>query len=493
LRLTRGGRLTGDLTADVAELTSSSDHDSYIADDVVRINLAHVLMLVKTGVLKPSEGRSIAAALRELEGKVGAVPPEMEDVHMVIEDAVTRRIGQDLGGKLHTGKSRNDQVATALRMRLRAFLLEICGSVIALQRALLEKASSGVEAVMPGFTHLQHAQPVTLAHHMIAYIDMLGRGLDRLLDCYRRVNLSPMGAAALAGTGYPIDRGLVAGYLGFDGIVENTMDAVASRDFALEAASSLSILAVDLSRLAEEFVVWSSAEFGYIDLPDDHSSTSSIMPQKKNPVTAEAIRAKCGDVLGGLVAMTAIMKALPLTYNLDMQEATPHLWRACSSSALSLRVMADLVRKVRFREERLREGAARDSSVATEVADLLVRDGGLPFREAHRVVGEIVRDLAVSPAPRSLSEEDPGRLSAAILEKSGVRLSPASLKEAVDPAGNVNVRSVAGGPAFAEVRKMLAGREASIADSEARVRLLRERLEERERVMLSDLASLSGS
>jgi len=323
LKITRGGRLTGDLTEDVARLTSSAEHDPYIADAVVEINLAHVLALVKGGYLSGEEGRWLASALGELHGKALTVPPDMEDIHMVIEEEVTKKVGPDLGGKLHTGKSRNDQVATAVRMRLRDFLIEILSEVNSLQAALFRKASGAAEVVMPGFTHLQHAQPVTAGHYLLAYFDMFGRDFQRIRECFARVNLSPMGAAALAGTGFRVNRDLTASYLGFDGLVENTIDAVSSRDFAIEAVSALSIMMAQVSRISEEIVIWSSQEFGYLDLPDDHSSTSSIMPQKKNPVTAEVLRAKSADVFGELTAMVCIMKGLPLAYNLDMQEVTP--------------------------------------------------------------------------------------------------------------------------------------------------------------------------
>lgn len=488
MKLTRGGRLSGDLTEDVARFTSSSEHDQYIADDVVEINLAHVLALARSGIISKAEGRSLAVALKGMLGKITSIPPRMEDVHMVVEEAVVKGVGPDLGGKIHTGKSRNDQVATALRMRLREFLIEICLNLVRLQEVLLDRASSSVEVIMPGFTHLQHAQPITVAHYLLAYLDMFHRDLDRLLACYSRVNLSPMGSAALAGTGYRLGRSLIAEHLGFDGLVENTLDGVASRDFALEAVSCLSILMVDISRLAEEFVLWSSQEFNYIELPDDHSSTSSIMPQKKNPVTAEVLRAKCGDVLGELVSMVTTMKALPLTYNLDMQELTPHLWRACETSLLSLRVLADLIAKVRFNADRLKDAVRGDFSVATELADTLVREGGLPFRRAHQVVGEMVRELCASSS--SLSEERPEHLAEMIFKRAGVRIKLEAIKLAIDPIKNVNIRSTKGGPSFKEVRRMIAVRRGSLAVANKRLSEFSQLLGKRKDSMYSALSAL---
>jgi argininosuccinate lyase len=463
LKITRGGRLSGDLTEDVAKLTSSSEHDLYIADDVIEINLAYVAILSKSGLISMEEERLLSGALEGLLGKIKSVPPDMEDVHMVIEEEVTRKVGHEVGGKLHTGKSRNDQVATALRMRLREFLIEISEELTDLQEALLEKASSNAKVVMPGFTHLQHAQPVTVAHYLLAHHDAFARDLERISSCYSRVNRSPMGSAALAGTGFKIDRKLLASFLGFDGLVENTMDAVASRDFALEAVSSLSILMLNASRLAEEVVIWSSYEYGYIDLPDDHSSTSSIMPQKKNPVTSEILRAKSGDVFGALTSMAIIMKGLPLAYNLDMQEVTPHMWRACEGTSLSMRVLADLVRKMKFNEKRLGEAVRKDFSVATELADLLVREGGLPFRKAHNAVGAIVRKLSGSST--SLTEEKPEALSKMILEESGVKVKASSIKRAVEPVSNVNIRSTIGGPSTNEGERMITERKISLKQS----------------------------
>jgi len=488
LKITRGGRLTGDLTDDVARLTSSSEHDPYIAEAVVEINLAHVLALVKGGCLSNEEGRWLASALNELLGKGLSVPPNMEDIHMVIEEEVTKKVGPDLGGKLHTGKSRNDQVATAVRMRLREFLIEILGEVNALQAALSRKASGAVEVVMPGFTHLQHAQPVTAGHYLLAYFDMFGRDFQRIRECLARVNLSPMGAAALAGTGFRVNRDLTASYLGFDGLVENTMDAVSSRDFAIETVSALSIMMAHVSRISEEIVIWSSQEFGYLDLPDDHSSTSSIMPQKKNPVTAEVLRAKSADVFGELTAMVGIMKGLPLAYNLDMQEVTAHLWRACEITSLSLRVLADLIDKLKLNEARLSEAIKRDSSVATELADTLVREGGMTFRKAHQAVGSIVKDLSATGS--SLTQEDPERLAEMVSAVSGKKLPVGSIKAAVDPASNVNVRSTAGGPSFAEVRRMLVDRSRALSSQEAGLSGIKIILVKSRETMQSELSAL---
>lgn len=475
MKITRGGRLSGDLSEEVARFTSSSEFDHYIADEVIEINSAHVIALKEAGYLTKEESKALLSSLHSLLGRIKEVPPDMEDIHMVIEEEVTRAVGQEIGGKLHTGKSRNDQVATAIRMRLRRFIIQISSGMVSLRKALLQRASSQEgRIVVPGYTHFQHAQPVTLAHHFLAHHDALKRDFDRLLDSYSRVNLCPMGAAALAGTGFNIDRDLISRYLGFDQPLENTMDAVASRDFALEVVSSLAILMVDLSRFAEEMIAWSSSEFGYVEIPDEHASTSSIMPQKKNPVTLEIVRAKCGSVFGELVSMLAIMKGLPLAYNLDMQELTPHLWSACESALASVEVLSDFVAKVKFNEIKIREAVKKGSSVATELADVLVREGRMPFRKAHQVVGSIVRRL--SSEGSSLSEVPPERLMEMILAESGVALPLTSIAKATSPDMNVDVRKVRGGPAREETDRMLLERIALLERDEGRVRSIEERI-----------------
>ncbi|MEJ5292950.1 MAG: argininosuccinate lyase [Candidatus Methanosuratincola sp.] len=492
MKITRGGRLAGDLTGDVARFTSSAEHDHYIADAVIEINMAHVLTLARCKCIEKDDAAAILSALDSLFGKVKHVPPDMEDIHMVVEEEVTRLVGEKTGGKMHTGKSRNDQVATAIRMRLRAFVIEICEGLVSLQRSLLQRAESPEgRIVVPGYTHLQHAQPVTIAHWLLAHHDSVKRSFDRLIGSYQRINLCPMGAAALAGTGFKIDRATVAGYLGFDGLLENTMDAVSSRDFALEAISSLAILMVDLSRFAEELIVWASSEFGYIDVPDDHASTSSIMPQKKNPVTLEMLRAKCGSVLGDLVSTIAIMKALPLTYNLDMQELTPHLWDACESTVLSIRVLADFVSKVKFSETKIKASLDRGSSVATELADVLVREGGLPFRKAHSIVGSLVKSLSSEGV--SLSEVDLERLRRMIAVESGIELSRESVERAVSPSMNVDVRSVRGGPSRSEAQRMVRERMKSLEDEERTIASIRQRIDRAREEMRKEVASTAGS
>ncbi|MGA2664352.1 MAG: argininosuccinate lyase [Nitrososphaerales archaeon] len=385
----RGSRVKGS-SRRANDFISSIGFDGPLARHVVSISEAHMLALLRSKEVRPEVGSATLGFLAGLPADM-ALDPATEDVHHMVEQEAIRSIGMETAGYLNLGKSRNDQVATALRMETRDRLLDLSEALCGVQRALvgLERRYGGLP--MPGYTHLQHAQPVTVAHHMQSYFEAVQRDVERARQAYGRVNLSPMGAAALAGTSVLLDRGYVASLLGFDGIAENAMDAVSSRDFALESISLCAIAMVDLSRMAEELVLWSSTEFGFAELADEYSATSSIMPQKKNPVVAETVRAKCGSVLGELAASLAITKALPNSYNLDLQEVTPHLWRALEATISSAEMMAEMLSSLRLEAERLLGSVQGDASTATELANYLVRDHGVPFRQAHAIVGEIVR------------------------------------------------------------------------------------------------------
>ncbi|MEM0232030.1 MAG: argininosuccinate lyase [Candidatus Methanomethylicaceae archaeon] len=483
MKIVRGGRLEGDLSKEIAEFISSFKHDNYIINEVLEINLAHLLSLIDIGIINKEEGKAIAKTIMEMH--IEEIPPEMEDIHMLIESKLIEKLGE-IGGKLHTGKSRNDQVATAIRMRLRRFLIEICKNIINLQEVLIKKAKFYKNSLMPGFTHLQHAQPTSIPHYLIAYFDMFNRSFERLISSYKRINISPMGSAALAGTGYNIDRIKLANYLGFDGLVENTLDAVSTRDFALEVVSNLAIMMIDISRLAEEIIIWATSEFNYIELPDEHSSTSSIMPQKKNPVTAEILRAKCGEILGELISMLTIMKALPLSYNLDMQELTPHLWKACEITNKSIYIISDLIDKIKFNENRMIESIINSSSVATELADTLVKYYGIPFRISHKIVGEIVKEIY----PQSLSKMNPEEISEMIYKKIGKRPEVEIIKKAIDPYYNINVRNVIGGPSPSEIDKMINSRIEIINLNKILIETIEKRLNEKLELLKKEISSL---
>ncbi len=317
---------------------------------------------------------------------------ETEDVHHMIEQEAIRKIGMEKAGQINLGKSRNDQVVTAIRMEARERSLQLCEALNSVQKSLKLASQKSGGLVIPGYTHLQHAQPVTLSFHLQSYFDAFERDFIRLTEAYSRLNLSPMGAAALAGTSVRVNRRYVASLLAFDGLVKNAMDAVSSRDFAVELVSCAEMIMIDMSRLAEEIILWSSSEFGFVEVSDQHAATSSIMPQKKNPVVAEMVRARSGSVLGHLSAICSILKALPNSYNLDLQQVTPHLWSALSDATSSAELMAEMLSSLLFKEDSIKSSLEDDKSTATELANHLVRRHHLPFRDAHAIVGVLVRD-----------------------------------------------------------------------------------------------------
>ncbi|MDA4118003.1 MAG: argininosuccinate lyase [Thaumarchaeota archaeon] len=373
-----------------SDFTSSVSFDGPLTRHVVEINMAHMLSLLQAGQVGKKEG---AACLKFLEGVSDhlKLDPSSEDVHHSLEQQAIRSIGMETAGYLNLGKSRNDQVATALRMELRDRILRLLRETSKLQGSLVRSMGRYGRLPLPGYTHLQRAQPTTVFHHLQSHFEAVAEDIERITQLHARVNLSPMGAGALAGTSVKVDRAYTSSLLGFDGLVNNSMHAVSSRGFALEALSCLEILMVDLSRIAEELIIWSSSEFGFIELADEYAATSSMMPQKKNPVVAETIRAKCGSVIGEATAAFAIAKALPNAYNLDLQEITPHLWRGLDDTTSSVSMMAEMLGSMKFNKERLAETVKGDMSTATELANELVRSEHVPFRRAHQIVGELVR------------------------------------------------------------------------------------------------------
>ncbi len=477
----RGGRLEGERTGDVAWILSSAGADRFIGEADLLVDLAHVLMLGRQGIVEPAHVRTLLGGLLALrdDGLPASVyDSAYEDVHAGIEAHLTAMVGEEAGGRLHVGRSRNDEVATCLRLRLRDELLALAGEVCELRRVLARTASSHVETVMPGFTHLQPAQPTTLAHHLLAYAAHCERDTARLLDCYARTNRSPLGSAAFASTGYPLDREWTAGRLGFSGVLENSMDAVSGRDFALEALSATAVLMAGASRLADELVLWSSPLVGFVVLDDAYCSTSSIMPQKKNPDTMELVRAKASTVAGTLAAALGIVKGLPQAYNRDLQELSPQLWRGIEETRRSIRVLAGAVGTARFRTGRMAEEAAAGGSTATELADTLVREFGLPFRTAHHVVARAVRDGTLDLAGLEAAAQASAGLSLV-----GAGLDQARIDRALDPLESVCVRTVMGGPAPDAVRVQLA----SAASRLARDRAFVEREEARVKARIDGL------
>ncbi|MGY6567242.1 MAG: argininosuccinate lyase [Halomonadaceae bacterium] len=387
-----GGRFSEPTDAFVERFTASVGFDQRLALQDIQGSIAHATMLARVGVLTDDERDAIVAGLTEIRGEIERGEfqwsVKLEDVHMNVEARLTDKIGIT-GKKLHTGRSRNDQVATDIRLFLRDEIDVVEAELSRLREGLIALAEREADTIMPGFTHLQTAQPVTFGHHLLAWHEMLARDHERLLDCRKRVNIMPLGAAALSGTTYPIDRHVTAELLGFERPAENSLDAVSDRDFAIEFASFASILLMHLSRMSEELVLWTSAQFDFIDLPDRFCTGSSIMPQKKNPDVPELVRGKTGRVYGHLMGLLTLMKSQPLAYNKDNQEDKEPLFDTLDTVRDCLKAFADMVPAIEARKESMYEAARRGFSTATDLADYLVRRG-VAFRDAHEIVGQSV-------------------------------------------------------------------------------------------------------
>jgi argininosuccinate lyase len=387
-----GGRFTGATDRLVEEFTASISYDRRLYQYDIAGSMAHAAMLAKTGIITKKEAekisRGLEAILQEIASGKFPFSTGLEDIHMNIEARLMERIGPD-GGKLHTARSRNDQVALDLRMYLRDAIDDIHALLGGLQAALIRLADEHRDAIMPGYTHLQRAQPVLLGHHLLAYHDMFERDRGRLEDCFRRVNVMPLGSGALAGTVLPIDRRFVAEKLGFAAVGENSMDAVSDRDFAIEFAAACALIMMHLSRLSEELILWSSSEFGFIAISDAFTTGSSIMPQKKNPDVAELARGKTGRVYGDLIALLTVMKGLPLAYNRDMQEDKESIFDAADTVGGTLTVFTEMLKNVSVDAGAMRRAAEGGFITATDLADYLV-EKGVPFRRAHEIAGRAV-------------------------------------------------------------------------------------------------------
>jgi len=389
-----GGRFAAGPAAIMRRINASIDFDRRLYAEDIAGSLAHCAMLVAQRIISAEDGAAITQGLERIRAEIDAgdfvFREDLEDIHLNIETRLAELIGP-AAGRLHTARSRNDQIATDFRLWVRAAIDRIDATMMALQAALLDRAEAHVAIIMPGFTHLQIAQPVTFGHHLMAYVEMVGRDRGRLADCRRRLNECPLGAAALAGTAFPIDRDATSTALGFDRPTANSLDAVSDRDFAVEFLAVAALAGIHLSRLAEEIVVWSSEPFGFIALSDAFTTGSSIMPQKRNPDAAELVRAKTGRLDGSLIALLTVMKGLPLTYQKDMQEDKLPVFEAADALELCLAAMTGMVTDMKPQADRLREAAARGFSTATDLADWLVRTLDMPFRQAHHVTGEIVK------------------------------------------------------------------------------------------------------
>jgi argininosuccinate lyase len=466
-----GGRLKA-TRKDIVNFISSVEDDRRIAHATVLVNEAHVIALAKAKAINRNDAQRLLRILAKLEKRV-PFRRGVEDLHVLIEEYVIKRAGPNVGGQLHLGKSRNDQVVSAIRIALRQDMLEISNLLILLERGLLQLARKHVKSLFPGYTHLQPAQPITFAHYLLAIGDSLLRDNQRIVEVYRRINTSPMGAAALAGTSVNLDRALVARLLGFEGIVENTLDAVGSRDFVMETLSVCAILALDISRMAQDLIFYSSADVGLIDIPDEFTSTSSIMPQKKNPDPLEIVRARCAHAVGNFNSAAIAIHALPSGYNLDFQEITPLLWGSIDILKSCLMIFVQLVPKLKLKKS-IADRRHLQFAGATEVANAIVRVRKLSFRTAHRAVGEAVR-LALEQG-KTLTELTPGDWEH-VLGSAPDKKSSAAIVKILDLNRQVRTYRTRGSPNPNQTKRMLGLSERHTqvlskqnADTEARLR-----------------------
>ncbi len=452
-----GGRFAEGPAAIMREINASIPFDKALWKQDIAASKAHVAMLGAQGIVSPEDAATIAQGLDKVaeEYAVNGVPEnwDLEDIHMTTESRLAELVGP-VAGRLHTARSRNDQVATDFRLWVR----DACDSALvglnALQKALVERAGEHAHSIMPGFTHLQTAQPVTLGHHLMAYYEMASRDVSRFADARARMNRSPLGSAALAGTGFPIDRFATASALGFDSPTDNSLDSVSDRDFALDYLMAAAQAALHLSRLAEEFIIWASQPFGFVTLPDSLSTGSSIMPQKKNPDAAELVRGHSGRIIGSLTSLMITMKGLPLAYSKDMQDDKPPVFEAASLLTLCLAAMTGMVESTKFRTDRMRKAAELGYATATDLADWLVRQANIPFREAHHITGAAVK----------LAETKGVALDQLSLEE--LKAIDARIDEGVFPALSVEAsvasRASHGGTAPVEVEKRVAQARAAL-------------------------------
>jgi len=445
-----GGRFTKPTDKLVEEYTASIGFDQKMWKEDITGSLAHVKMLGRCGIIGEDEAATIAEGLKKVAARIEAGDVEWsvanEDVHMNVEKMLLEEVGP-VGGKLHTGRSRNDQVATDMHLYLRARVIEIIDLAVKVQEALIEQAKVNLDTILPGYTHLQRAQPVLFAHHLLAYASMMQRDIERLQDSWKRINVLPLGAGALAGTTFPIDRHFVAEQLKFDGVYINSMDAVSDRDFIIEFLANASLLIAHLSRLSEEFILWMSNEFNFVELDDAYCTGSSIMPQKKNPDVAELVRGKTGRVYGNLMGMLTVIKGLPLAYNKDMQEDKEGMFDTVETLQGALSLFAGMISTMKVKKENMRKAVQEDFSNATDLADYLVNKG-MPFRQAHEVVGKtVLYCIEQNKFLLDLSLEEYKQFS---------ELFDEDIYAALDPQQVVNARNCFGGTAKNRVADQIA-------------------------------------
>ncbi|WP_406670006.1 argininosuccinate lyase [Methanolobus sp. ZRKC4] len=470
----RRGRLSSTPDEDILNFTSSMSADKWIFEADVLVDLAHTVMLKEQGIIREQDCSKILQGLLKIkEEGIESLDYSYEDIHISLESRLIDMVGEDVGGRMHSGRSRNDEVATCIRIRLRDEMLSLMEELTGLRNVLIDRASGNVDTLMPGFTHLQHAQPTTFAHHLLAHADALSRDSGRVKDAFSRINKSPLGAAAFASTGFNLNRERTCSLLGFESLMENSMDAVSSRDFLIETASVLANIMINLSKMAEEIVIWSSTEFSFIELDDMYASTSSIMPQKKNPDTAELMRGKSGVATGSLMSLLTICKGLPLSYNRDLQEATPNIWRSVETTRSAVRIMKGMIETMKVNGDAMYRQSTTGFTTATELADTMVRLADIPFRTAHQIVGVLARGDG-NPSLAEIDEVAQDVLGGSLSSRG---LTAEMITEALDPILNINKRNVTGGPAPDEISRAIAAREDTLEEEKFAIAELNIRIE----------------
>ena len=488
-------RLKREVAESAAKFMSSITDDERILQEDILGTIAHEIMLHERGVISHSDAREILKALQELltlrtEDRV-EFNTRYEDIHEFVEDYVVRKTGPDVGGKLHTGRSRNDQVALDQRMALRKGLNEVSLKILDLIEVLLGVASENSESVMVGYTHTQHAQTTSFGHYLLAYVDVLFRDYERIRQSYDRVNKSPLGACALAGSSFLLDRNRTAELLGFRGLVENSADAVSSRDFALESIACLAVLMVQLSRISEDLILWSSSEFGYVEVDDAYASTSSVMPQKKNPCTLELIRGKTGRVCGELVSLLTTLKGLMTGYNRDFQEMKRPLWTSLDTAESCLDVLTGVMGSLKINKDTLFETASRSYALAVDLAEELARKG-VSFRQAHQLVGAIVRENVESNKLLSeVSTDVIESYSQRILGRK-VGITQEELRRVLEPVSSLRSRRTRGSPNPEEVKRMIRDRINRLNETRENLQAETKRLEKVFEDLLRVTKSITG-
>ena len=485
----RGNRLSK--TSDLASsFISSTDDDLLILDPVKKINIAHMLMLVKQNILDKKTANKCIKTLKSIDDSF-ELDSSLEDVHMNVESFVINRIGSETGGQLNLAKSRNDQVATAIRMTTRTFILSILTSIHDLQKVILNLAKTHTDYLMPSFTHLQHAQIITLSHNLLAHYDSLSRDVDRFQETYDRVNKSPQGSGAIASVIIHVDRDYIAKLLGFNGIVENSIDATTTRDFCIELLSNLTLLMLNIEKIVNELVLWSTSEFSYVEISDEFSSTSSIMPQKKNPVIAELIRSKSSIIIGDLVTSISIIKSLTLGYSIDIQDLTPRLWNSINKSLSSVQLLSNMLNTCKFNKESMYANLD-DTMIAADLANYLASNYNVSFRQSHHIVGTLSKSSIDSNTKLSeLVKTDIDKITKKITGKT-IKVNMSEIDSIFNYVNNVNSKTTKGSPSNSESNRMIKLRTVQLSNSSKFIKKQQNLLAKSELLLEKSIKNLSG-